>query len=129
MGIGGGSWSWILVCSYRRSSGCQLHLDWVVVTDCQGLQEGKRLEMFNEPLTPHSAAGAHRAVNALPESSACWRGNTVPSPETLDTQGSHGEVARCDLGWALGGCPLPSEPPWLIWGLCASDRLLKVGLS
>lgn len=37
MGIGGRSWSWILVCGCRRSSGRQLHLDWVVITDCQGL--------------------------------------------------------------------------------------------
>lgn len=42
MGIGGGSWSWILVCGCRRSSGRQLHLNWVVVTDGQGLEEGKR---------------------------------------------------------------------------------------
>lgn len=42
MGVGGGSWSWIVVCGRRRSSSHQLHLDWVVVADCQGLEEGKR---------------------------------------------------------------------------------------
>lgn len=36
------SWSWIMVCGRRRSSSHQLHLDWVVVADCQGLEEGKR---------------------------------------------------------------------------------------
>lgn len=39
-GGGPGSWSWIVVC--RRSSSHQLHLNGVVVADCQGLQEGER---------------------------------------------------------------------------------------
>lgn len=41
-GGGPGSWSWIVVCGRRRSSRHQLHLDGVVVADCQGLQEGER---------------------------------------------------------------------------------------
>lgn len=130
IGIGGGNWSWILVCGCRRSSGGQLHLDWVVVTDCQGLEESKSWEMFREPLTPLCAA----SMTALPEPSACWRGHTVPNPKTFDTQGSslgtsHGEVPRHGLGWALAGGHLPSKSPWLIWGLCASDVGLKVGLG
>lgn len=43
-----------MVCS-RRSSSHQLHLDRVVVADCQGLEEGERwggiTEGFGEPLT------------------------------------------------------------------------------
>lgn len=39
-GGGPGSWSWIVVC--RRSSSHQLHLNGVVVADCQGLQQGER---------------------------------------------------------------------------------------
>lgn len=31
-----------MVCGRRRSSSHQLHLDWVVVADCQGLEEGER---------------------------------------------------------------------------------------
>lgn len=31
-----------MVCGHRRSSSRQLHLDGVVVADCQGLQEGER---------------------------------------------------------------------------------------
>lgn len=54
MGVGGGSWSWIVVCGCRRSSSCQLHLHWVVVADCQGLEEGERwggvTQGFGEPL-------------------------------------------------------------------------------
>lgn len=41
-GGGRGSWSWIVVCGCRRSSSRQLHLNRVVVADCQGLQEGER---------------------------------------------------------------------------------------
>lgn len=71
---------------------------------------------------------------ALPEPSACWKGHTLPSPKTLDTQGSSfgtsdGEVPRRGLGWALAGGHLPSKPPCLIWRLCASDGWLKVGLG
>lgn len=129
MGTAGGSWSWILVCGCRRSSGCQLHLDWVVVTDCQGLEEGKRWEMFSEPLTPRSAAGAHRAVPCPARTFCLLEGAHCPQPQDTRHTRLSWKGAQVWLGWALAGCPLPSKPPCLIWGLCANDGLLKVGFG
>lgn len=106
--LGDGSWGWIVVGGGRRSSSCQLHLHWVVVTDCQGLEEGERwggvTQGFGELRTPHCAGGAGRvAMIALPELSACWREHDVLYPEMLSTQGSsfgtsQGEMPRRGLG-------------------------------
>lgn len=95
MGTGGGSWSWILVCGCRRSSGHQLHLDRVVVTDCQGLEEGKRWEMFGEPLTPRHAAGAGRAVNCPARTFCLLEGAHSPQPQ--DTR--HARLQFWHLSW------------------------------
>lgn len=82
-GLGGGSWSWIVVCGRRRSSSRQLHLHRVVVADCQGLEEGERwggvTQGFGEPLT-----GVAKWLIALPEPSACWR--HAPCPQPRDTR-------------------------------------------
>lgn len=103
-GLGGRGWSWIMVCGCRRSSSCQLHLNRVVVADCQGLGEGKRrggvMQGFGEPQAPCHAGRA--AVIALPDPFACGGRCCFPNPETLNTQGSsfvtsHGEMPRCGL--------------------------------
>lgn len=96
-----------MVCGCRRSSSCQLHLNRVVVADCQGLGEGKRwgdvMQGFGKPQAPCHADRAGRvAVIALPDPSACRGRCGVPNPETLNTQGSsfvtsHGEMPRCGL--------------------------------
>lgn len=66
---------------------------------------------------------------ALPKPSACWRGHPAPrhSAQGSSFGTSHGEVPRCGLGWALSEGHLPSKPPCLIRGLCASDGWFKVG--
>lgn len=99
MGIGGGSWSWILVCGCRRSSGRQLHLDWVVVTDCQGLEEGKRWEMFSQLLTPCYAAGACRAVHFPARTFCLLEGAHCPQPQDM----THKALRERCPGVAWGG--------------------------
>lgn len=58
----GGSWIWVVVCGSRRNSSHQLHLDGVMVADCQGLQEDRRQGGVTpglcEPRAPHSTDGA-----------------------------------------------------------------------
>ena len=112
-----------MVCGRRRSSRCQLHLDWVVVADCQGLEEGERwggvTQGFSEPQAPHGADGAGRAAAiTLPEPSACWGGTQRPQPQ--DTPGarlsfstSRGEMPRRSWGGQWQGGPCHPRPPYL----------------
>lgn len=124
-----------MVCGRKRSSSCQLHLNRVVVADCQGLGEGERwggvMQGFSEPQAPCHAAGAGRAaVIAPPDPSACVGEHVVPNPETLNTQGSsfvtsHREMPRCGLPVyhsvaAMGGwrSALIAPAPWIPAHVC-----------
>lgn len=110
MGIGGGSWSWILVCGCRRSSGCQLHLDWVVVTDCQGLQEGKRWEMLvsHSPLTLLLGLTGQSmpCQNLLPAGG----GTLSPAPRHLTHKALMERWPGVTWGGHWEGAPCPPSP-------------------
>lgn len=82
---GGGNWSWAVVCGWRRNSSHQLHLDGVMVTDCQGLEEDKRqggvTPGLGELCAPHSTGGTLGvAVVTVRDPSGCWTWMGCPQP-------------------------------------------------